>query len=212
MIQTNPQHTAKTHYDSALPDYRTLYWSDKTFQKECKSFKNLCATVRAVGRKPETLMNGPLHHLVFDARNEAGSVGRESLSSLAGRGKVRKDLWNGDVRPFVESLLAFAAKGGDLTEKEFADREAAFSAAVGGSATAVFRRLVAAAFPAETVAVYSDADLDRLLRVLSAEVPAGATWLARCAAAHAAIHAEWPWPDATVRSVLARRLAAEAGA
>ena len=187
MTKTNPQHTAKTHYDSSLPDYRTLYRSDKTFQEECDSFKKLCAVVRAAGRKPEILMNGPLHHLVFDARNEAGSVGRESLSSLAGRGKVRKDLWNGDVRPFVESLLAFAAKGCDLTEREFADREAAFSAAVGGSAATVFRRLVATAFPSKTVAVYSDADLDRLLRTLSAEVPAGATWLARCAAVHAAL-------------------------
>jgi hypothetical protein len=212
MIQTNPQHTAKTHYDSALPNYRTLCRSDKTFQEECKSFKTLCAVVRAAGRKPETLMNGPLHHLVFDARNCAGSVGKESLSSLARAGKVRKDLSNEDVRPVVADLLAFAAKGGSLTETEFADREAAFFAAVGGRAEAVFRRLVAVAFPAQASPVLSDRDLDALLRALvregRAEMPADGTWLVRCRAIHDALHDEWTWPDGILRSVFARRLAA----
>lgn len=215
MVRTNQPNATETKNDASLPDCRTLYRSDAKLQKACDAFARLHAAVRSAGRNPEKLTNGLLHALVFEARNDAGAVGAESLNALARRGRVRKDLWNGDVRPAVESLLAFAAKGGDLTEREFAVREAEFAAAVGGPARTVFRRLVATAFPAKAVAVFSDAELASLLRALRADgradvLPAGVTWLARCAAVHDALRAEWAWPDAPVRAVLARRLAAEA--
>ena len=217
MIHANRTNATEPSHDAPLPDCRTLYRSDAKLQKACDAFARIHAAARSAGRNPEKLTNGLLHTLVFEARNDAGTAGTESLNALARRGRVRKDLWNGDVRPAVESLLAFAAKGGELTEREFAAREAEFAAAVGGPARTVFRRLVATAFPAKAVAVFSDAELASLLRALRAAgraeaLPAGATWLARCAAVHDALRAEWAWPDAPVRAVLARRLAAEAAA
>ena len=124
MVRTNQPNATETKNDASLPDCRTLYRSDAKLQKACDAFARLYAAVRSAGRNPEKLTNGLLHALVFEARNDAGAVGAESLNALARRGRVRKDLWNGDVRPFVESLLAFAAKGGTLAEGEFAARRA----------------------------------------------------------------------------------------
>ena len=153
MVRTKQPNATETKNDASLPDCRTLYRSDAKLQKACDAFARIHAAARSAGRNPEKLTNGLLHALVFEARNDAGTAGTESLNALARRGRVRKDLWNGDVRPAVESLLAFAAKGGELTEREFAAREAEFAAAVGGPARTVFRRLVATAFPAKAVAV-----------------------------------------------------------
>lgn len=215
MIHANRTNANEPSHDAPLPDCRTLFRSDAKLRRELDAFAGLCAAARAAGRDPEKLSNGLLHALVFEARNAAGSVGKASLCALGRKGRVRRDLSNEDVRACVASLLSFAAKGGELTEREFAAREAEFSAAVGGPAPEVFRRLVAAAFPAKAVAVPSDADFAALLRGLAAAgraepLPAGATWLARCRAVHDAIRAEWAWPDAAARSALARRLAAEA--
>ena len=200
---------------ATLPGFKETQNRDARFRKECNAFADLCAKARSAGKDSGKLTNGLLHALVFGARSAAGSVGKESMDALARAGRVRKGLYNEDVRPVVSSLLAFAAKGGAMTEEEFAARGAEFFAAVGGRADAVFRRLVAVAFPAHACAVYSDGDFDALLRGLvregRAEAPAnGGTWLARCRAVHGALRAEWAWPDALVRSVFARRLAAAA--
>lgn len=198
--------------DATLPGFKETQNRDARFRKECKDFADLCAKARSAGRDPGKLTNGLLHGLVFEARNAAGSVGRESMDALARAGKVRKGLYNEDVRPSVASLLAFAAKGGTLAEGEFAARRAEFFAAVGGRAEAVFRRLVAVAFPAYACAAFTDGEMDAVLRGLAAdgraEEPAGGTWLARCRAVHEALRAEWSWPDAATRCVFARRLAA----
>lgn len=203
-------------HDATLPGFKETQNRDARFRKECKDFADLCAKARSAGKDPGKLSNGLLYALVFETRNAAGSVGKKSLDALARAGKVRKGLWNGDVRPAVESLLALAAKGGALTESEFAAREAAFSAAVGGRADAVFRRLVAVAFPAQGCAAFSDEEIDAVLRRLAAEgraeapAPVGGSWLAGCRAVHDALRAEWTWPDAATRCVFARRLAAAA--
>lgn len=201
--------------DSSLPSCRELYRTDAALRRECDEFLCLRSKARAAGRDPAKLSNGLLLSLVFQPRNAAGRVGAESLAALGRRGKVRPDLCNDDVRAVVADLLSFAVSGGVLDEEELAAREAAFSAAVGGRATAVFRRLVAVAFPAQACAVLFDADLFALLRALAdagRTLPprAGGTWLARCREVHGALAAEWAWPDAAVRSVLARRLAAAA--
>ena len=127
MPNTTP--TTDPATDATLPGFKETCNRDARFRKECKDFADLCAKARAAGKEPGKLSNGLLHALVFEARNAAGSVGRESLDAFARSGKVRKGLYNEDVRPAVASLLAFAAKGGSLTEAEFAAREAAFSAA-----------------------------------------------------------------------------------
>ena len=199
--------------DATLPGFKETQNRDARFRKECKDFADLCAKARSAGRDPGKLTNGLLHGLVFEARNAAGSVGKESMDALARAGKVRKNLYNEDVRPAVASFLAFAAKGGVLTEEAFAARGAEFFAAVGGRADAVFRRLVAVAFPAQACAVFADGDLDAALGGLADEGRAeeaaiGGTWLARCRAVHDALRAEWAWPDAATRCVFARRLAA----
>ena len=201
--------------DATLPGFKETQNRDARFRKECKDFADLCAKVRAAGKSREEIPNGLVYALVFEARNGAGPVGKESLDALARAGKVRKGLYNEDVRPAVASLLAFAAKGGTLTEEEFAARETEFFAAVGGRADAVFRRLVAVAFPAHACAAFTDGEIDAVLRGLAAagraEAPAaGATWFARCRAVHDALRAEWTWPDAITRCVFARRLAAAA--
>jgi hypothetical protein len=199
--------------DATLPGFKETQNRDARFRKECKDFADLCAKVRAAGKSREEIPNGLVYALVFEARNGAGPVGKESLDALARAGKVRKGLYNEDVRPAVASLLALAAKGGALAEEEFAAREAEFFAAVGGRADAVFRRLVAVAFPAHACAAFTDGEIDAVLRGLvaagRAEAPAaGATWFARCRAVHDALRAEWTWPDAITRCVFARRLAA----
>jgi len=198
--------------DATLPGFKETCNRDARFRKECKDFADLCAKARAAGKEPGKLSNGLLHALVFAARNAAGSVGKESMDALARAGKVRKGLYNEDVRPAVASLLAFAAKGGTLTEEEFAARRAEFFVAVGGCAEEVFRRLVAVAFPAQACAAFSDGEMDAIFRGLAAagraEAVVGGTWLARCRAVHDALRAEWTWPDAAARCVFARRLAA----
>ena len=136
MIHANRTNANEPSHDAPLPDCRTLYRSDAKLRRELDAFAGLCAAARAAGRDPEKLSNGLLHALVFEARNAAGSVGKASLCALGRKGRVRRDLSNEDVRACVASLLAFAAKGGELTEREFAAREAEFSAAVGGSAIA----------------------------------------------------------------------------
>ncbi len=155
--------------DATLPGFKETQNRDARFRKECKDFADLCAKARSAGRDPGKLTNGLLHGLVFEARNAAGSVGRESMDALARAGKVRKGLYNEDVRPVVASLLAFAAKGGAMTEEEFAARGAECFAAVCGRADAVFRRLVAVAFPAQACAVFADGG--RELRFARGEFP-----------------------------------------
>ena len=210
MPKTTP--TTECAHDATLPGFKETQNRDARFRKECKDFADLCAKSRSAGKDPGKLSNGLLHALVFAARNAAGSVGRESMDALARAGKVRKGLYNEDVRPAVASLLAFAAKGGTLAEGAFAARRAEFFAAVGGRAEEVFRRLVAVAFPAQACAAFADGEMDAIFRGLAAngraEKVSGGTWLARCRAVHDALRAEWSWPDAATRCVFVRRLAA----
>lgn len=205
-----------TDRDSAtsLPDFRTVVKTDASFRKECGIFNALCADVRKAGRAAEGLAGGLLHGLVFEARNGVAAIaGAETIFGLARMGLVRRGLCNDDVRGVVGGLFAFAANGGVLDEKEYAARETAFEAAVGGPAPTVFRRLVAAAFPAQTVPVLSATVLSALLRALAAAgrvrpLPAGATWLALARAVHDALRAEWAWPDAPTRGAYAKWLVA----
>lgn len=196
-----------------LPEFKDTYKTDAAFRKECAAFERLCADARAAGESEEGPQGGVLYELVFEARSCVAAVPPgESLAALARKGLLRRDLCNDDVRPVVRDLLAFAAKGGVLTEEEYAAREAAFEAVIGGPAPAVFRRLVVAAFPAQTCAVLDAAALAAVLGALAGEgraapLPAGASWLALGRAVHDALRAEWPWPEAPVRSAFARRLA-----
>lgn len=197
-----------------FPEFKDTYKTNAAFRKACAAFERLCAEARAAGESEEGPQGGVLYELVFEARNGVAAVpSGESLAALARKGLLRRDLCNDDVRPVVRDLLAFAAKGGLLTEAEYAAREAAFEAAIGGPAPAVFRRLVAAAFPAQTVPVLSAAVLSALHRVLAAAgrarpLPANATWLALSRAVHDALRAEWPWPDAPTRGAYAKWLVA----
>ena len=206
----------KPDRDSAnsLPDFRTVVKTDASFRKDCGIFAALCADARKAGRTAEGLSGGLLHGLVFEARNGVAAIsGAETLVGLAKRGLVRRDLCNDDVRGVVTGLFAFAANGGVLDEQVYAAREAAFEAAVGGPAPAVFRRLVAAAFPAQTVPVLSTTVLSALHRALAAAgrarpLPADATWLALSRDVHDALRAEWAWPDAPTRGAYAKWLVA----
>ena len=206
----------ETERDNAtsLPDFRTVVKTDASFRKECGIFSALCASARKAVRSAEGLSGSLLNSLVFEARNGAASIpGPETLGGLAKRGLVRRGLCNGDVRGVVSGLFGFAAAGGVLDEKEFAAREAAFEAAAGGPAPAVFRRLVAAAFPAQTVPVLSATVLAALHRALAAAgrakpLPADASWLALGSAVHDALRAEWTWPDAPTRGAYAKWLVA----
>lgn len=196
-----------------LPEFKDTYKKDAAFRKECAAFERICAEVRAAGKDADGPQGATLYRLVFEARNDVAAVpSGEGLAALGRKGLVRRDLCNDDVRPVVRDLFAFAASGGVLTDEEFAAREAAFEAAVGGPAPAVFRRLVVAAFPAQTCAVLDTAALAAVLGALVGEgrvapLPTGASWLALGRAVQDALRAEWNWADAAVRSVFARRLA-----
>lgn len=196
-----------------LPAFKETFKTDSGFRKECEAFVRLCAEARAAAKRAEGLAGSFLHDLVFAKKNLAGELpAEETPAALARKGLVRRGLCNGDFRAAVSGLLAFAAAGGEPTDAALAAHEAAFEAAAGGPVTAVFRRIAAVAFPGRLCPVASAPALAAVHAALVAEgrakpVPACADWAALGRAVHAALRAEWPWPDDEVRAVFARRLA-----